>query len=157
MQEAVQGGKPLRGWHVLAMFVGGFSIIISVNLVLAFNAVASFPGVETKSSYVVSQHFQKDRAAQEALGWSLSLTTEAGQVRLAITDPQGEHVEPTITNAVLGRATTVAQDRVPSFVWDGQVFVASVALAPGNWNLRLEMTAPDGTPFRQRISFRVTP
>ena len=42
--SVVQTERPLTGWHVLAMFIGGFSIIISVNLALAFNAGRTFPG-----------------------------------------------------------------------------------------------------------------
>ena len=57
----------LKGHHVLIMFVGGFSIIIAVNMTLAFNAVSTFPGLETKNSYVASQSFDADRAAQEAV------------------------------------------------------------------------------------------
>ncbi|HBR40028.1 MAG TPA: nitrogen fixation protein FixH, partial [Sulfitobacter pontiacus] len=60
--SVVQTERPLTGWHVLAMFIGGFSIIISVNLALAFNAVRTFPGKETESSYVASQNFDTDRA-----------------------------------------------------------------------------------------------
>ena len=61
-----QAERGLTGWHVLAMFVTGFSIIIAVNITLAINAVRTFPGKETESSYVASQHFDSDRAAQEA-------------------------------------------------------------------------------------------
>ena len=61
----------LTGWHVLAIFVGCFSVIVTVNLTLAYNAVATFPGLEVKNSYVASQHFDAERRAQEALGWDV--------------------------------------------------------------------------------------
>ena len=40
--------KEIKGWHVASIFVVAFSIIISVNLVLAFNAIKTFPGLEVK-------------------------------------------------------------------------------------------------------------
>ncbi len=147
--------RPLRGWHVAAMFTGGFAIIIAVNLALAFNAVWTFPGLETDSAYVASQHFDADRAAQEALGWDVTLDHAGGTLRLAIAGPGGAPVRPGIVTATLGRATSVAEDRTPRFDWDGAALVAPAQLAPGNWNLRLDLRAPDGTPFRRRIPLRV--
>ena len=53
-------------------FVAAFGVIIGVNLVLALSAVRTFPGLEVKNSYVASQTFDERRAAQEALGWTVS-------------------------------------------------------------------------------------
>ena len=153
---ARQVNRPLTGWHVLAGFVGGFSIIIAVNLALAINAVRTFPGKETESSYIASQHFQADRAAQEALGWAVETDLTANALRLVVT-AEGRSVRREILSATLGRATTVADDITPIFTWDGAAWVAPVKAGPGNWNLRIEMRAADGTPFRRRIPLRVAP
>ncbi|PWJ22457.1 FixH family protein [Jannaschia seohaensis] len=150
------GKRPLTGGKVAAMFCGGFGIIIAVNLTLAFNAVSTFPGIETKNVYVVSQAFEADRAAQDALGWEVETTLNADTLRLAVTDAEGP-VQPRIVSATFGRATTVADDVVPEFSWDGTAWVAPIAAGRGNWNLRLEMEAADGTAFRRRIPLRVTP
>ena len=53
--------RKLTGWHVLAIFTAAFGVIIGVNLTLAFNAVATFPGLETGNSYVASQSFDARR------------------------------------------------------------------------------------------------
>lgn len=143
--------KKLTGWHVLAMFVGGFGVIIAVNLTLAVNAVRTFPGLETDSSYIASQHFQADRAAQEALGWDVGARAENGRLVLSILDRDGAPVRAEIIEATLGRATNVSQDSHPVFAFNGTAHVADVDLAPGNWNLRLSAIAPDGTAFRQRV------
>ncbi|MEP4861142.1 MAG: FixH family protein, partial [Alphaproteobacteria bacterium] len=119
---ARQVNRPLTGWHVLAGFVGGFSIIIAVNLALAINAVRTFPGKETESSYIASQHFQADRAAQEALGWAVETDLTANALRLVVT-AEGRSVRPEILSATLGRATTVADDITPIFTWDGAAWV----------------------------------
>jgi hypothetical protein len=56
-----------------------------------------------------------------------------------------------VTRALLGRATTTAQDIVPEFTWNGSAMVAPVNMHEGYWNLRLELIAPDGTQFRRRF------
>lgn len=146
----------IKGWHVFAGFVFAFSIIISVNLTLAFNAVRTFPGLEVKNSYVASQSFEADRAAQTALGWDVSATVKDGLLTLEILE-DGRPIDPEITKAVFGRATTVAADQTPEFTFDGQRLVAPVEAGPGNWNLRLTALAADGTEFRQRIVVKALP
>ena len=145
--------KKLTGWHVFAIFGGAFGVIIAVNIFLAFSAVRTFPGLETSNSYVASQNFDADRTAQQALGWDVGAVVKAGQLRLSITR-DGQPVDVEIQSAVLGRATHVAEDQAPVLTFDGTAYVAPVALAAGNWNLRLVAVAPDGTPFRQRVIVR---
>ncbi|MGC1495700.1 MAG: FixH family protein [Sulfitobacter sp.] len=147
--------RPLTGWHVFAMFVGAFAVIIGVNLTLAFQAVATFPGVVTKNSYISSQHFDADRAAQDALGWDVDATVTDGRLRLSIADQSGTPVFPPQVSATLGRATHVADDMTPVFSWNGTALTAPVDVVPGYWTLWLEITAADGTAFRRRIPMQV--
>lgn len=140
----------IKGWHVLSGFILGFGIIISVNLTLAFNAVRTFPGLEVKNSYVASQSFDADRAAQQALGWDVSATLDGDQLRLTIVKGD-EPVAPRIEQAIFGRATSVAQDQTPQFHFDGAQHVAQVNGGDGNWNLRLKARAENGTLFQQRV------
>ena len=143
--------RTMNGWHVLAIFGGCFAIIIAVNLTLAFQAVATFPGTVTKNSYVASQKFDADRSAQDALGWQIVTTLADGALSLRITDADGRPVRPASVKATLGRATHVADDIIPAFDWTGSEFRAAAPVAPGYWTLWLEMTAEDGTNFRRRI------
>jgi nitrogen fixation protein FixH len=143
--------REFTGWHMLALMVGGFGIIITVNLILAWNAVATFPGLEARNSYVVSQSFQADRAAQNALRWDVGAEIADGQLTVTIRDHRGDAVQAEVTRAILGRATTTQQDIIPAFVWNGSALVAPVTMHEGYWNLRLELIAPDGTPFRRRF------
>ena len=64
--------REIRGIHVLIGFVMAFSVIITVNVILAVNAVRTFPGLEVKNSYIASQSFEGNRVAQEALDWTVS-------------------------------------------------------------------------------------
>ena len=143
----------IKGWHVFACFAAAFSVIIAVNLTLAFNAVKTFPGLEVKNSYVASQAFDRERAAQLALGWEVSATVNADELQLVILE-NGKPIDPVIESAVFGRATSVAQDQVPEFRFDGDALRAPVVGGAGNWNLRLTARAADGTLFKQRIIVR---
>lgn len=147
--------KPLTGRTVFAITASAFAVIIGVNLYMAFMAVGTFPGLETKNSYVASQSFDADRKAQLALGWDVSALIEDGNLRLSILGPDGAPVEPASLVATLGRATEIVDDRTPVFGFDGKSMVAPVDLEPGNWNLRMIATAADGTTFRQRIVLHV--
>ncbi|WP_458789810.1 FixH family protein [Yoonia sp. MH D7] len=148
MATATKG--QMTGWKFLAIMVIGFGVIIAVNLTLAFKAVSTFPGLETRNSYVASQSFDVERTAQLALGWEAQAAVRAGQLRVSFRK-DGVPVEPVIASAVLGRATHVASDQTPILVFDGADFVAPVDLDGGNWNLRLVAIAADGTEFRQRM------
>ena len=147
--------RKFTGKHALMVFIGAFGVIISVNLFLAFSAVSTFPGLETKNSYVASQQFDTKRAAQEALGWTVTARAADGKVVLSITDPEGNPVQVGRIDATLGRATHVKDDMQPAFRFDGRSYVAMADLGPGNWNIRMKANALDGTPFEQRVILHV--
>ncbi|MEM6940738.1 MAG: FixH family protein [Pseudomonadota bacterium] len=142
--------RAITGWHVLGMFLLGFGTIIAVNLTLALNAVRTFPGLEVKNSYVASQEFNEERAAQEALSWDVSATLQGDLLTLRFAR-DGVAVVPLIERAVFGRATSVAADQAPAFTFRNGVFTAPVVAGEGNWNLRVVARSANGTLFKQRI------
>ncbi|MEO9826843.1 MAG: FixH family protein [Paracoccaceae bacterium] len=147
----------LNGRHVAAIFVSAFSIIFAVNMLLAFSAVRTFPGLEVKNSYVASQSFDARRAAQNALNWEVAASIEGQVLTLTIDDANGP-VAAQIVQATLGRATHVRDDLQLAFLHDGKAFTAPLPkLEHGYWNLRLKAVSADGVEFSQRISLRVAP
>ncbi|EBA15888.1 fixH protein, putative [Roseobacter sp. SK209-2-6] len=147
--------RKLTGLHVFLIFAAAFAVIISVNITLAVNAVSTFPGLEVKNSYVASQEFDARRSAQESLGWSIYASAQEDQVKLEISDQNGNPVEVAKLSATLGRATHVKDDQEPDFRFDGQAYVAPAILGPGNWNLRLVARAENGIEFTQRVILHV--
>jgi nitrogen fixation protein FixH len=142
---------PITGFKFTLIFASFFAVIIMVNLVLAYQAVRTFPGLEVANSYVASQTFDADRASQLALGWHIDAKVHHDELQLSITDSAGKPVEVAALTGTFGRATTVRDDEIPAFIFDGAIYRAAVVTAPGNWNLRFEATARDGTIFRQRV------
>ncbi|MEY4695583.1 MAG: hypothetical protein RIT14_11 [Pseudomonadota bacterium] len=145
----------LTGRHVLAITVGAFSVIIAVNLVMAVQAVRTFPGLEVANGYVASQSFDADRKAQEALGWTVRPDYREGRLTLAVTDRDGLPAAVRSLEVLVGRTTEAKDDVVPVFARVAGVWQADVALARGKWMLKLEAEAPDGTAFRQRLELFV--
>ena len=146
---------PLTGRKVLAMFIAFFGVIIGVNLFMAYMAVGTFPGMDVKNSYIASQSFDDDRAAQSALGWDVSVTYQDGELRVAVVDETGQPADVAKLVAIVGRPTHVREDQTPEFQQRQGLFKAPMVLAPGKWHLRLNATALDGTPFKQRLDFEV--
>lgn len=147
----------ITGRKVLIFTVGAFGVIIGVNLVMAWQAISTFPGLEVKNSYVASQTFDAERAAQQALGWTLAhdYNAEAKELRLTFADAQGNPVAVRDLSVLVGRTTMSGQDQRPEFVGDIGNFVAPADLGPGKWMLQVKARAADGTLFQQRIDLFV--
>lgn len=147
----------ITGRKVLLFTVGAFSIIISVNLLLAYKAVSTFPGLEVKNSYIASQSFDADRTAQQGLGWTLAsdYLAEEKALVLTFTGPDGQPAEVTGLSVMVGRATAAQNDTRPEFTRNAGQFSAPLDLEPGKWMMQVEAFAADGTAFRQRIDLYV--
>lgn len=148
-------GKPLTGRKVLAIAVSFFGVIIAVNVVMAYSAISTFPGLEVKNGYVSSQVFDSQRQAQDALGWHVQTDLNDGMLTIAFRDADDLPVRVDQISALVARPTHARDDQRPELRYSNGSFQAPLTLAPGQWNLYLEATAYDGTPFRQKIPLYV--
>lgn len=146
---------PITGPKAFAIFASFFVVIIAVNVTLAVQAVRTFPGLEVENSYVASQLFDRERDAQEALGWTARVSATSKGVRLVLRDRAGAPVADATVAAEVGRPTTRTEDQVLDLAFDGDAWTAPATLAPGRWQLRLRATAADGTAFRQDLTLEV--
>lgn len=159
MSMTEQSARKITGWHVLAMFVAFFGVIIAVNVTLAWQAIATFPGLEEENGYVASQSFDRERAAQQALGWTLQTAYDPQDkvLSLAFTDAKGQPVEVQDLQVLVGRTTEAKDDLHPAFVLEGGTYRAKADLAMGKWMMRIEAFSADGTKFHQRLDLHVRP
>jgi nitrogen fixation protein FixH len=144
--------RRFTGWHMAAILVGFFGVVIAVNLVMARFAVSTFGGVVVENSYVASQHFNRwlDSAeAQDALGWDARLArTGQGKVAVTLTGAPAEVTVEAVARHPLGR-----QPDVPlgfTSLGDGR-FVSNEALPAGRWTLRLAV-ALDAQVWRRDLA-----
>ncbi len=132
------------GKHMAAVFVGGFVIVIAVNLLMASIAVGSFHGTVVDNSYVASQKYNvwlRQAAASKALGWqAVPHRREDGHVVVeTIAIPAGA-----IITATAERPLGTREDTPLTFAPQGQGrWVSNESLAPGRWQLRLAIREGD--------------
>lgn len=147
----------ITGPRVFAFTASAFAVIIGVNVFMAYQAISTFPGLEVKSSYVASQSFDAERAAQNALGLTLTQGYDAalGQISLRFTDGAGAPVQMGDVQVLVGRSTIARDDFTPVLAYQGGAYLGDAALQPGKWVLHVQGHAQDGTLFRQRLDLWV--
>lgn len=101
--------KGLTGWHILAMFVGFFAVVMAADLSFAVLAYRSAPGQSAKDPYEAGLLYQQhlDARAREAeLGWRASVSQPDGDVALSVVDSTGAAVTGLTVTAEFNRPAT---------------------------------------------------
>lgn len=147
--------RRFTGYHMAAILIAFFGVVIAVNVTMATFAAKTFGGEVVKNSYVASQHFNRwlDEAAKEkALGWTVEAQRTAdGRVELRLGGvPQGKAQVSAHASHPLGVAP--AQDLV--FTEAGaERFVSTTNLPQNRWRLRIEVKI-DGQNFSTEQELR---
>lgn len=151
--------RPLTGWHVLAMFIAFFGVIIGVNLTMAWFANSTWSGLVVANGYVASQSFDDDLAkarAQEALGWKVGFDFTTDRIRLTFEDAQGQKIDALAISGELERTVTDKEDQKLSFQPMGSgVYSAPAALAPGVWEVEIDAQGNGVSDYRKIFRFVV--
>jgi nitrogen fixation protein FixH len=142
-------GRPITGRFVLIALIAFFSVVFSMNILLAKLAVSTFGGVETESSYRAGLDFARARRAvekQDALGWRVDIvvtrdTTGAARIGVAARDKDGRAIEGVTARAILMRPINRRHDREVSLAaaGEGQFEGLAADIDPGQWDVRLEL------------------
>lgn len=136
--------KTFTGKRMAAILVGGFGIVIAVNVGMATMAVESFHGTVVDNSYVASQQYNgwlKQAAASQVLGWQAVPQRRAdGRVVIeTLAVPAGA-----VITATAERPLGKRNDTPLTFNDQGQGrWVSAQTLAPGRWQVRLAIRAGD--------------
>lgn len=141
--------RPLTGRRMALIAAAAFLAMLIPNIVLIVTSVRSFSGLVVPDSYVASQQFDRLRAAQLALGWTVGVRHADGVLRLDMTDAAGLPVRPAALAVTVGRPTTTRDDAAIALEPTPEGFAGAAPLAPGNWRVEIAATAADGTAFRQ--------
>lgn len=134
--------RAFTGKHMAAVLVGGFGVVIAVNLVMASFAAGSFHGTVVDNSYVASQKYNgwlAQAAASEALGWQADVRRRADG-RVVITTravPEGATLSATAERPLGAREET---DLTFTTFGEG-VWVSDQPLASGRWQVRTAIRA----------------
>lgn len=138
MTEKALSGREFTGWHMLALMIAFFGVIIGVNVFLAVSASRTWTGLVVENSYVASQQFnEKERLAKEqaALGWHASLTYRPGRLQLDIRDKAGQPVDLGTVSVALSRPLGDREDRTVLLSLGNQgAYFIDINLPKGAWN-----------------------
>jgi len=106
--------RTFTGWHMSAILVGFFGIVIAVNFYMARVAIGTFGGTVVDNSYVASQKFNnwlEQARRQKALGWQTWLSVDSSRHAELDLAKQGEVLDGAAVSGVarhpLGRAPDV--------------------------------------------------
>jgi nitrogen fixation protein FixH len=152
--------RTFTGWHMAAITISFFAVVIAVNLTLAFFANTSWTGLVVANSYVASQSFNRDAEIareQQELGWQMKLTVNRDLVQISILDRENQAMAGLDIRATLQRPTDEAGDQVLKLrdAGDG-IYMANATIASGVWvaDITAEGSARKPVRFVQRIFVR---
>ena len=130
--------RRFTGYHMTAILLAFFGIVVAVNLVMATYATRTFGGVVVENSYVASQKFNgwlAQARAQEKLGWRDRVTLDAARhVRMEL-NVRGAQMRA-VAQHPLGRAPDIMlrlHEATPG------LYVSDRALPGGRWQLRFDI------------------
>ena len=152
---------PMTGWHMLAMLLAFFGVVIAVNIALAVAATGTFPGLVVENSYVASQHYDEMLAkarAQDAENWRYSLASEGGRLRVSLARGDEEPLRGLRVVAYVGRPSTTEDDRTFELApaSDGS-YVTNDPLPAGLWEVDVEAARAEEILFRTTKEIYVRP
>lgn len=132
----------LKGWHVLALFVGFFAVVGSVNAVMVTQAMKTMPGLEARNGYDVSQRFNGEiRAAkaQTERGWTVDALVERAELAVTFSDSDRHAVADLTVDVRLVNATDRSLDRSVALLpmAQGRYAARMPPLKPGTWDITI--------------------
>lgn len=143
MRNIPKPARAFTGWHMTAILLVFFAVVIAVNFLMAVMAVRSFGGTVVENSYVASQKFNgwlAEARAQQKLGWHDKVTldnTRHVQIRLNV---KGAQISA-LAEHPLGRAADIAlslHEREPG------TYVSDRTLPAGRWQVRFDIRHDGG-------------
>lgn len=143
MPNVQRPAKPgeFTGWHMLAIMVAFFGVIVSVNMTMAVFAGRTWTGLVVKNSYVASQNFNEEIAAakaQKARGWQSTLTYRDGVISFKLEDRDRQPIIYDDLTLFFGRPAFEQSDgSVKLRHVGGGRYRAEHALAAGTWALKV--------------------
>ena len=143
--------KAITGWHMTAILVSFFGVVMAVNFTMAYFATSTFGGIQVQNSYVASQKFNGWLARAEranALGWQAAASLEdSGRVRVIASGPGARARLAATARHPVGRMPDMALTF--SLQPDGS-YLSREILAPARWILRLELSE-DASVWRREV------
>lgn len=155
-----------RGRWIPWAFVAFFGVVLAANGAMIVVAMATWPGLETKSAYQRGLDYNRAIAAaadQTKLGWQVDFAFEqdgdrSGTVRLDLADRFGSLLQRAEVEAGFVRPTHAGNDMVIEVPHEyGGRYARQIVLPlAGQWEVRVTIAA-GGQEYRLRQRIYVAP
>lgn len=137
VQKSHASAFVFTGWHMAGVMVLFFGVIITVNVIMAWNAISSWSGLVVPNTYVASQQFNgkaEAAKARAATGIKGKLSVNDTSVRYEVFHPETGPVETDTITAHFRRPVGERQnfDMELTPVSKG-VFTGAHNVLPGQW------------------------
>lgn len=173
MAQSMTKQRP-SGWWYPYIFVGGFAVVLAVNLTLLFFATSTFNGLESRTAYQEGLSYNQAIALEEeqiALGWTVvptirpmtgqdglsASTPRQATIEIAFKDRNGQPLDGLSIEAVIRRPTVEGYDQTVALLPIGPGLYGVQAEVPmaGQWDLRLlAIRGEDAYRLRERFILR---
>lgn len=122
--------RRFTGWHMTAIFIGFFAVVVGVNILMATLAVRGFGGTVVDNSYVASQNYNRwlaEARRDAALGWRVAAMRGAdGRVLVSVTGANGAPWQGSLS-----------AEATPVVARGAMVRLAFEPVGPGRWRSRV--------------------
>lgn len=150
--------RPLTGRAVLLWMIAFFATISIVNAIMIRAAVTTFGGVETKSAYQAGRAFTREveaARAQDARHWQVKANVRRSGnealIEIDARDAAGKPLAGFVASAALHHPTDARADHVvPLSETAPGRFNGTVAAAPGQWDVLIDLARDGERVFRSR-------
>ena len=143
------------GWHMLGVMVLFFGTIITVNVVMAWNAVSSWSGLVVQNTYVASQQFNgkvEQAKAFAASGMEGSLLIADGRVSYRLHDREGAPVAADSVSITFKRPVEEREDfQLTLAAESGGNYSAMRDMSAGQWIADISTVRGGEKIFHQTI------
>lgn len=136
-------GRAFTGRHFAAVMLGGFGVVIAVNLAMAVLAARSHPGMVVESSHVAGQKFNgwlEAGRAQRARGWDVAVTMDG---RILQVDASNALKAPLLDAAVEARVRHPLGQEEAAVLMLADAgagrYRGTVPVPPGQWDVELRV------------------
>ncbi|KIL98056.1 Type cbb3 cytochrome oxidase biogenesis protein CcoH [Paramagnetospirillum magnetotacticum MS-1] len=141
------------GWWYPYIFVGGFMVVLMVNLTMAYFANSTFSGISTERPYEKGLAFNQTlemARKQEALNWAVDVQVEpaanhGAHITITYKDAAGHGIDGMEVKALFVRPTAKGHDREVRLAPVGPGTYATHQELPlaGVWDLTLLATGKE--------------
>jgi nitrogen fixation protein FixH len=153
--ERKEQGFVFTGWHMAGVMVLFFGTIITVNLIMAWNASNSWSGLVVPNTYVASQQFNGKVAEARALaasGIEGDLTVQDDRIVYRVTDANGAPVVADDVSAVFKRPVDERKDFTVALQPVGEgLFAADRPVPAGQWVVDISTRRDGEKVFHQTV------